>query len=768
MRSNASLYQAILDDLADDRPRLRYADWLEQAGDAERAEYIRLQIALDGVSRNEPAHKAAWERHWDLYQRNRDRWEDELPELPGITWGSDHRRGFVSEIFTRDVASLLRSEAALLSVPFDTLSLYEWHAGGSLSGSPILSRLRRVTLGRSTFSSSMPDHADDQCLASVLPWLGGSGITTLCLRGPLLSPEGERALADTPLPALTELSWERRSGHQSHRWITANRWLHGLARLSLEHHHLDPSSLAALLAALSPALRRLRLSVAKLDDACATVLSASGLLQNLTSLELPRNAIGPQGLRAILSALHPDACLVMDDNPLGAEGTRLLLESPHGRRSEEIKIEGPIDEGGLRAIAEAPDSRQIHTIHLPWLPLPERGLEALLTSPHLSALSLLTLARGGLSRLPPARLPALATLVADHNALTGDGIARFCEESALPALKRLSLSHNRIDEAGARALVRARGLQTIEYLDLCVNPLGRAGVAALLSGEGLPSLRELELGECGLENDDLPGLLDRPLLGQLTSLELVRTAHYLGEKPDTRVGGEAFERFQREAFLRGCRVNLYQPPKWGELRSIVAPTSGPLPASERRVLAGYLATLEFEEYACCGWLKVATIAELASYAHDSASRRELAAYQAGDRRGETIDGVIRLLSGWMASQVPESVCGWDLEKALVPSSMTRAEARELEIESSVFPPPIPRSEARAIAEQIAHESDEVELRGVRPAFAPREPEASQCLSYASLPGWFDQVLGDDAVFYEAKGHTLLGLDRDLAVVFWRE
>jgi uncharacterized protein (TIGR02996 family) len=769
VKINAPLYQAILDDPWSDPPRLRYADWLEQAGDTDRAEYIRLQIALDGVPRNDPAHRQAWERHWDLYKRNRDRWEDELPELPGVTWSWDHRRGFVSEVYAQDVACLLRSEAEVLSVPFDTLSMFEWHAEGTLYGSAILARLRQARLGRSTFSSSLPAHEDDRRLTSAMSWLGGSGITRLGLQRLLLSPGGVRALAEAPLPALSELSWERGSyTDHDHLSLSGARWLPRLAHLALKHHPFDHRSLAALLAALSPSLRQLRLEAAKLDDACATTLAASGLLQSLTSLELPRNGIGAQGLREILSVLHPDASLVMDDNPLGAEGTRLLLDSPHGRRSEVLKVQGPIDEHGLRAIAQAPESSRVHTLHLPRLPLPERGLDALLTSPHLSALSLLVLTHGGLASLPPAGLPALATLVADHNALTGDGLVRFCEESALPALKRLNLSHNRIDEAGARALVRARGLQTIEYLDLRVNPLGRAGVAALLSGEGLPSLRELELGECGLENDDLPGLLDLPLLGRLASLGLVRTSHTLGEKPDNRVGGEAFQRFQREAFQRGCSVNLYQPPKWGEHRSIVAPDSGPLPASERRVLAGYLATLVFSEYATCGWLKVTTVSELASHTHDSASRQTLAAYQAGDRGGETIDDVIVLLSGWMASQVPESVCGWDIERAMIPSFMTRSEARELEIESAVFPPPITRPEARAIAEQIAHESGETELRGVRPAFAPKKPRAIQRISYASLPGWFDRVLGDDAVFYQAKGPTLLGLDAEHIAVFWLE
>jgi len=747
---------------------MRYADWLEQGGDAERAEYIRLQIALDAVSRNDPAHKDAWARHRDLYTRNRERWEDELPELPGVTWSMHHRRGFVAEIYARDAASLRRAEAALLSVPIDTLSMYEWEAEGSLAASPLLARLQTVNLGRSTFSSTMPGHTDDRRLASVMAWLGDSGITALCVRSLLLSPEGERALADAPLPALSEFFWKRNSTTDyRHPSLAGARWLPGLAGLSLEHHAFDPPSLAALLASLSPSLRRLRLHAAKLDDACAAVLAASGILQNLASLELPRNKISARGLREILSVLHPGASLVMDDNPLGAEGTRLRIESPQMYRSETLAFHEPIDEGELRTLAQTPQASGVLNLHLPRLPLPARGLEALLTSPHLSALSLLSLTSGGLERLPPARLPALATLVADRNALTGEGIVSFCEKSALPALTRLTLGHNRIDEVGARALVRARGFPAMTYLELRANPLGRAGVAALFSGEGLPSLRELVMGGCGLENDDLPWLLEQPLLGRLQSLELVRTSYFLGEKRDDRPGGEAFEQFRRAAFLRGCSVNLYQPPKGGQLRGIVAPEPGPLPPEERRMLARYLSTLLFKEYARCGWLKVAPIEELTT--HEPANRRALAAYRAGDRKGETIDGVIALFSGWMAGQVPESVCGWDIEREMVPSFMTRSEARGLEIEGAVFPPAITRPEARALAEQIAKQSEGVELRGVRPAFAPEKPKPIQSISYASLPGWFDRVLGGEAIFYKSKGSpTVLGLDAEHIAMFWLE
>ena len=47
------LLQAILDEPEDDAPRLIYADWLEDNGEADRAEFIRLQIELARDSSDE-------------------------------------------------------------------------------------------------------------------------------------------------------------------------------------------------------------------------------------------------------------------------------------------------------------------------------------------------------------------------------------------------------------------------------------------------------------------------------------------------------------------------------------------------------------------------------------------------------------------------------------------------------------------------------------------------------------------------------------------
>jgi uncharacterized protein (TIGR02996 family) len=54
------LVRAILEDPFDDVPRLLLADVLEEAGEGERAEFIRVQIALAGMTGVDPACRKKW------------------------------------------------------------------------------------------------------------------------------------------------------------------------------------------------------------------------------------------------------------------------------------------------------------------------------------------------------------------------------------------------------------------------------------------------------------------------------------------------------------------------------------------------------------------------------------------------------------------------------------------------------------------------------------------------------------------------------------
>ena len=89
MTDEPALLAAIAARPDDDTPRLVYADWLDDHGDADRAEFIRLQCAQ---AQGGPDDPAAAERADELENHHRIRWLAGVPTGPGLRW--EFRRGF--------------------------------------------------------------------------------------------------------------------------------------------------------------------------------------------------------------------------------------------------------------------------------------------------------------------------------------------------------------------------------------------------------------------------------------------------------------------------------------------------------------------------------------------------------------------------------------------------------------------------------------------------------------------------------------------------
>jgi uncharacterized protein (TIGR02996 family) len=58
MTSDEAFLRDICEHPEDDAPRLVYADWLEEHGNPERAEFIRVQCRLAALPEDDPAHDA--------------------------------------------------------------------------------------------------------------------------------------------------------------------------------------------------------------------------------------------------------------------------------------------------------------------------------------------------------------------------------------------------------------------------------------------------------------------------------------------------------------------------------------------------------------------------------------------------------------------------------------------------------------------------------------------------------------------------------------
>jgi uncharacterized protein (TIGR02996 family) len=108
MSDEAALLAAILAHPDEDTPRLIFADWLEENGQPERAEFIRIQCDPN-------ADEAAEQRAEELEERNRAKWLVGLPQFPRVTW--EFRRGF-PEVLTAAGAIFLDRHASFVEVPW--------------------------------------------------------------------------------------------------------------------------------------------------------------------------------------------------------------------------------------------------------------------------------------------------------------------------------------------------------------------------------------------------------------------------------------------------------------------------------------------------------------------------------------------------------------------------------------------------------------------------------------------------------------------------
>src|SRR4051812_6366435 len=81
MPDDDAFLRAIIDNPDDDLPRLVYADWLDEHGDPDRAEFIRLQCTLSCPSTKRDEFAQQFMRSENLLARHRERWLGPLAEF---------------------------------------------------------------------------------------------------------------------------------------------------------------------------------------------------------------------------------------------------------------------------------------------------------------------------------------------------------------------------------------------------------------------------------------------------------------------------------------------------------------------------------------------------------------------------------------------------------------------------------------------------------------------------------------------------------------
>jgi uncharacterized protein (TIGR02996 family) len=346
-RDELALLEAIRDDPQDDAVRLIYADWLEDQGRNERAEFIRLQIAW--IARMVDNKERAREK--ELRAQFTVQWQGPLAEA-----GLCFRRGMVAtywrslEDFETGTARLAEAGDPAWVVQRGLDLIRPGTDPGAFEGlvrRPGFDRLTRCDL-------------DGARSGSARRWRLISGVTT----------EMARALAESPLSVgLRGLSLLCASlGGGGGRWLGGSAYLGRLRWLDLSFADITPEGISAL--------------------------ADSDRLTGLTALGL-NNVNDPADVLEALSAgkgLSRLQTLFLTENRIGDGRLRQLLAAPWiGRLKNLVLACNLIRDGGARALAECAALSGLEMLDLAHNSISDEGGLALLESPHLRSLKKLIL-----------------------------------------------------------------------------------------------------------------------------------------------------------------------------------------------------------------------------------------------------------------------------------------------------------------------------------------------------------------------------------------
>ncbi len=418
MIDDEALLSTIIADPDDDRPRLVYADWLEQHGQLDRARLIRVQIELAHLPDNDDEPTALQVEEEQLEAAC----EKTLPQLEGITWGG-FERGLVRSVCADSPAAFRRHASSIADVG----SVHRLSFDKQLDGFAVLAEVsafaRFTDLGvydddHTYDRNGDPNHRFNDDLQAVLASAHCPCFRSLDLITCQLGPRGAKALAECSR-------------------------LGSLIHLDLLDNYIGDEGMAAL--AASPylsALRKLRIDLNNIGPAGVEALAASVSLGGLEDLFLG-DAIGPAagvalGRSPYLTQLRE---LKIHDE-IGALGAAGLAQAPNlaGLRYLDLCCASGPD--AARALAESPYLRQLKSLLLYACRIGDEGAKALAGSPVLASLESLDLS---------------------YNKLTDEGARALARSPMLASLESLDLGGNDLTDEGARALAASPYLGGLKH-----------------------------------------------------------------------------------------------------------------------------------------------------------------------------------------------------------------------------------------------------------------------------------------------------------------
>jgi uncharacterized protein (TIGR02996 family) len=463
-----ALLQACKDEPDEDAPRLVLADWLEEHGQPDRAEFVRLQLRLarEDIPAGDEAVTLA--RLHELYLRHADDWLGALQDVPGRC---RFRRGLI------EMTAYFRDRPAFPSAP------------------------------------------------QAVPWLetlvlkfGQQKALKELVTSDLLSPFTSLDVTDVKLagPALERLGRSQAAAQ--------------LRRLRLELAPPVRPAAAALGKAQHLGGLKVLECTAGLGDAHLQALAGTALLANLSTLSVRLSKLTRKCISALAQAVHAPrlTCLEFCHFAPGEVALAELVRSPVLAEVRELQLTHQYccDETEVHALAARAEWPRLERLSFEASPIADKGIIALASLVCFPALRRLHLGRcrmtaGGLSSLLAAPwLAQLQRLDLQGADLGEAGATSLARCPALRDLRHLGVHGCQINAAGVAVLAASPYLSRLETLDLSSNPVGDMGLAALAEGGGLPALTALFLNGTRFTGNGLARLTRSRLAGQLRRLEL--------------------------------------------------------------------------------------------------------------------------------------------------------------------------------------------------------------------------------------------------------
>ena len=489
--TEAALLKAILAAPADDLPRLVYADWLDENGQPERAEFVRTEIEMATMmpdrdtapsARDQPRYRPLERRAGELWNAHYQTW------FPGLDKYADEyqtHRGFpyhaavAARRFVTHSAALFRIAPTIFDVIIDKIG----GNAAALAKCEAFAHVERLSFFETPFRTAEAEaffpceHLHKLKVLDVAytdHQIGPDGAESLALCPSLVSLEdlnlNSNAIHDTgaaeilgqrKFRTLREIDFGNNglSSAVAEDFVV-NRHLDQLRILDLSWNHMTATGVNVLCGVPHLArLERLELHNNPLGLAVAVGLTLATFAGSLTKLGLYGCELGDEGLAELFAGRFPKLTdLGVGSNTLGEAAVAALAANDGLAAVESLHLSAcgltAAVASGLARVRTLPALGYLNVGHQP---MSAPALTALLSGPLLQSVERLHIER----------------------AEVDDAGARAIAAADLPNLRTLYLGNNHITDAGARALVESKGLAGLTYLTLADNPLTETGVAVV-------------------------------------------------------------------------------------------------------------------------------------------------------------------------------------------------------------------------------------------------------------------------------------------------